>query len=295
MKTHFLPARDPFDFSLSLQFLNGFLPGQGELKVSGAELRRAARVDGQAVGVALRAAEGGVEAELYPEKALSEQQTGALLTRLSDFLSLDADTEPFLHLAGQDAAFASRAVRLRGFHPPRFLTPFEAACWAILSQRARMPLARAVKRQLSLDLGGMWEGLPAFPEPADLLKLSEAEAVERLGNERRGKALLAVAAAFAQVNSQWLRTAPSTEIGEWLRGIKGVGEWSAQLVLIRGLGRVETLIPAHGGPLEKELLKAALPVYGELTPGELWARAGHYGDCSGLWATALRGMSGPEA
>ena len=133
----------------------------------------------------------------------------------------------------------------------------------------------------------MWNGLPAFPEPADLNRLGEEEAARRLGSERRGKALVAAVRAFAQVDPDWLRSAPSADIETWLTGISGVGAWSAQLVLIRGLGRSDRL-ERFEGPLEAELLRAARPVYGELTTEQLHAVAARYGDQAGLWAFYLR-------
>ncbi len=288
---HHLPARAPFDFGQSLRFLGGFTPGAGELTLGARELRRAVRLDGQTVGVTLMAEGDGVRADLQPERPLSGTETRRVLVRLSDFLGLDDDLSPFLARASGDAPFAPVLERLRGFHQPRFLTPFEAACWAILSQRTPAARARGIKRGLSEDFGGVWNGLPAFPEPADLGGLGEKEAAKRLGSERRGKALLAAARAFAQVDPDWLRSAASAEVETWLTGIYGVGAWSAQLVLIRGLGRTDRLDRIEG-PLEAELLRAARPIYGELTAAQLHAVAARYGDQAGLWAFYLRSQGG---
>jgi len=290
---HHLPARAPFDFGQSLRFLGGFTPGAGELTLGRHELCRAVRLDGQTVGVTLKAERGGVQAELHPERPLSGPQTARLLARLSDFLGLGDDLSPFLARASGDAPFAPVLERLHGFHQPRFLTPFEAACWGVLSQRTPVARARGIKRALSEDFGGVWNGLPAFPEPADLGTLGQEEAARRLGSERRGKTLLATVRAFAQVDPDWLRSAPSADIETWLTGISGVGAWSAQLVLIRGLGRSDRL-ERFDGPLEAELLRAARPVYGELTAEQLHAVAARYGDQAGLWAFYLRSQGDPR-
>jgi DNA-3-methyladenine glycosylase II len=60
-------------------------------------------------------------------------------------------------------------------------------------------------------------------------------------------------------------------------------------VLLRGLGRVESVLQQpDDSPLTRELLKAARPVYGELTPMQLWERACWYGAQQGQWAIYLR-------
>ena len=45
----------------------------------------------------------------------------------------------------------------------------------------------------------------------------------------------------AKVDEQWLRAAPYDEVHDWLTDIKGIGDWSANFVMIRGLGRMEEL------------------------------------------------------
>lgn len=41
----------------------------------------------------------------------------------------------------------------------------------------------------------------------------------------------------------------------------------------------------------KELLRAARPIYGDLSPQELWQMAGRYAEQQGQWAIYLRSCS----
>ncbi len=72
----------------------------------------------------------------------------------------------------------------------------------------------------------------------------------------------------------------------WLRSIKGIGEWSADFIMVRGLGRMERV------PLtEKRLVEAASKVYGlgeELSRDALQRLADKYGQWQGYWAHYLR-------
>ncbi len=72
---------------------------------------------------------------------------------------------------------------------------------------------------------------------------------------------------------------------DWLLAIDGVGPWSANFVLIRGLGRMDTVATP-----EKELLAAARNVYGpDITPDALLHLAREvYGDHAGYWSFYLR-------
>ncbi len=72
---------------------------------------------------------------------------------------------------------------------------------------------------------------------------------------------------------------------DWLLAIDGVGPWSANFVLIRGLGRMDTVATP-----EKELLAAARNVYdADIAPDALLHLARDvYGANAGYWAFYLR-------
>lgn len=132
---HTLNVGSPFDFQKSLAFLGGFSPMRGE-QALGLELRKATRLGGQIVGFVVRPAGAALEAELFPERPLLPDQEKALLERLSFFLALEVDLRPFYALAQQDQRFQPVLNDLYGFHQPRFLTPFEVACWGVIADAA---------------------------------------------------------------------------------------------------------------------------------------------------------------
>jgi DNA-3-methyladenine glycosylase II len=82
----------------------------------------------------------------------------------------------------------------------------------------------------------------------------------------------------------WLKTAPDEDVARWLRSIRGIGEWSASFILMRGLGRMR-YIPFG----DKWIMQAASMVYGQLvTPEDVVRLAQSYGDNAGYWAHYLR-------
>ncbi|MPZ78933.1 MAG: hypothetical protein GEV28_00415 [Actinophytocola sp.] len=82
----------------------------------------------------------------------------------------------------------------------------------------------------------------AFPTPADLADVS-AESVKGLGFSRL-KALaiqeLAAHVADHRLTFADLDGMTNTDVVESLSTIRGIGRWSAEYVLLRGLGRLDT-------------------------------------------------------
>ncbi len=126
----------------------------------------------------------------------------------------------------------------------------------------------------------------AFPESIQIAVADHDELLRLIRNDRRTEYLIATARAFSEVDDEFLRTTPDEEVEAWLRGIKGIGEWSATFIMIRGLGRTE-----HVPLSETRLLEAASKVYGhgeDLSREALKRLADKYGHWQGYWAHYLR-------
>jgi DNA-3-methyladenine glycosylase II len=282
----------PFDFEKSLDFLGFFAPMEGEQTLAARSLAKAVLIHEQIVVFQL-AASGHVEQPrldytLYSDQPIDDAIQHAAEDRMAFFLSLNDDLRPFYAIGMADPPFAAVIQRLYGYHQVKFLTPFENACWAVLTQRTPLPIAKKLKLALAGRFGASLEvereRYSAFPEPARLAAADPAELLELVGNQRRAEYLQAVAAAFAGTDEAWLRAAPYLEVEAWLRAIKGLGAWSVTFVLLRGLGRMEQL-PVG----EARLSQAAAKVYGHtFTDAELTALARRYGVYQGHWAHYLR-------
>jgi DNA-3-methyladenine glycosylase II len=282
----------PFDFEKSLDFLGLFAPMEGEQTMAARALAKAILVDGQIV-VFEAAAAGSVEQPrleytLHSNRPIGDGVRRAAEDRVTFFLSLDDDLRPFYAAGLEDAAFAPLIRRLYGYHQVKFITPFENACWAVLTQRNSIPGAKAIKQALSERYGASLEVVGqrywAFPDAARLAAAEPAELLALAGNPRRAEYLLALAEAFSGADEAWLRGAPYAEVAAWLRAIKGMGPWSVTFVMLRGLGRMEQL-PVG----EARLGQAAARVYRHsLSDAELAAIAERYGAWKGYWAHYLR-------
>jgi DNA-3-methyladenine glycosylase II len=284
----------PFDFAQSLRFLGMFTPMLGEQAIEGQTLTKAVMITGQPVAFAVTSI-GSTEAPmleytLTSHESLSEQVVKETRDRIGFFLGLEDDLRPFYALGREDPAFAPVLDTFYGYHQVKFATPFEIACWAILTQRTPMPTARKSKHALTERYGGSVavRGIAhwAFPEPGALAVVAPEELAEVAGNARKGPYLSAAAHFFDATDERWLRTANYGEVEARLRRVAGIGAWSANFILIRGLGRMEQ-IPVGEQALERVVSQR----YGHGTPvaeEQLRALAERFGPWQGYWAHYLR-------
>ena len=149
-RTGEIPCRPPFNLGLSLQFLCGFAPMQGEQAVERGVLTKALMVNGR--GVVARVFQPHCEGErgdgprlryaLASEGAIDDATEAAAVERLVSFLSTSEDLGPFYALTERDPALAPMARRLRGLHHVKFPSPFEAACWGVTTSASDWPARR---------------------------------------------------------------------------------------------------------------------------------------------------------
>ncbi len=294
LTTGALAPRPPFDFAKTRAFLDDFTPTAGEQALAPDSITKALTLNGRAVACEICNAgtlkEPGIAYTLYSEQPLSDTEHSAISDRISFFLSLDDDLQPFYAIGRTDPAFAPIIERLYGLHQPKFLTPFEQACWAILAQRNPLAIAHRTKMALvqrwgtSITLRGKtyW----AFPEVEQLTAVSPDELAEIVRNPRKVDYLLSVIKFFNGVDEQFLRTGNYDEVAAQIRAIRGFGEWSSYFLLIRGLGRVE-----HVSPTDKELAGAVAHIYNQgqpLSSSEMQQMLNKYGNTQGYWAFYAR-------
>jgi DNA-3-methyladenine glycosylase II len=286
-----LEAVAPFDFQKTLEFIEGFRPLAGEQRVGDGALTKAIMVDGRTVVFRVRDEPGketGLRYELFSEEKLPEATAGRVAERISFSLSLDDYVKPFYDIARNDSKFYPTVRELWGLHHVKFPTLLEISCWAILAQRVQMPVAKRMKQAIIEKFGGSLElegqTYWAFPDYVRLKDATPSQLLAATRNQRSAVRLGSLLANFTNLEESFLRTAPYEKAEERLRMVNGIGEWSAQFILYRGLGRIERL--RYGMKPVERMLKA---IYGPEKTLEDINR--QYGAWSGYWSLYLWGSS----
>jgi DNA-3-methyladenine glycosylase II len=240
--------RGPFSLTAAARFVEDFPGTQGERPPEA--LRYAWAVDGdwRTVQATVRQDNNAVHAELTGQPPA--QLTCRAARDLEQMLCLDVDATGFSALGKHDRVVGALQRRFPGLRPVLFYTPYEAAAWTIVSQRIRMTQAARVKARLGDQLGDHG----AFPAPARLAQLT---APQQGLTTRKIDQLHTVAAAAhdGALTRAQLRAMTYQDGLEYLMQLPGIGPFSAELILIRGVGHRDAL-PDHDARLHQAIHSA---------------------------------------
>lgn len=174
------------------------------------------------------------------------RETRSLATRsLERLLGLRIDLTDFYRLADRDPRLGSLVHHFMGVKPPRLLTLFEALTNAIACQQITLSLGITLLNRLveshgtSLQADG--EQAHAFPEPQALVNVPPAQ-LQKLGLSRqKAAALVALARAgvAGALDPKKLAGMDDATAVQYLTQLRGIGRWSAEYALLRGLGRLD--------------------------------------------------------
>jgi DNA-3-methyladenine glycosylase II len=133
---------------------------------------------------------------------------------------------------------------------------------SVVFQQVSLHAATAVVRRMVTTLGTPVDGAPAdlyvFPDIARVLGTPDA-ALRAMGLSaakiatlrRAGEAIASGVLADSMIEER-----PSAEAGELLRRIKGVGPWTASVILLRGFGRLD-VFPGNDSGVAHTLARVA--------------------------------------
>jgi DNA-3-methyladenine glycosylase II len=176
---------------------------------------------------------------------LDSGTNGKVAATLERLLGLHIDLTPFYRFAFGQRRLGELARRFRGMKPPRFASVFEALVNAIACQQITLTLGIRFLNQLAASYGPALKAddrllVHAFPRPEDLAGL-HSNGLRRLGLTRqKGRAIVELARSITkeQFAPDELAELSDEQAVECLRGLRGVGRWTAEYVLLRGLGRI---------------------------------------------------------
>jgi DNA-3-methyladenine glycosylase II len=188
----------------------------------------------------------------------AEVDRRGLQSTVNRLLGLRIDLADWYQMAAADTRLRTLAERFRGTKPPRFPTVFEAVVNAFACQQLSLEVGIELLGRLA-TLCGTRFGSPrdaryAFPTPPEVLHVPPKQYRAIGFSRQKVRALIDLASgikqgsvaleSFAQRDEEFAR--------QQLLEIRGVGRWSAEYVLLRGLGRL-SVFPGDDVGAQKRL------------------------------------------
>jgi DNA-3-methyladenine glycosylase II len=243
---------------MSRRFWEGFAPAELATQQQGGALQTVFRVEGDWSVAEVHVTQRGSAASLTVLGDGDLEQAAAQACR---FLSLDIDARGWPDIARLDPVMADAQRRLPGLRPCGFYSPYEAAAWAVLSQRLRIVQAARLRDDLVRRHGD--DG--AFLAP-DLLRILD---LDLPGRKTEYLHAVADAALDGRLDGAMLRAMDPDDALRTVEEVKGLGPFAAELVVIRGANSPD-IVPRHEGRLEDEITVRYGPDRTLADVSELW-------------------------
>lgn len=187
------------------------------------------------------------------DAALQPEARAALKRMTRRLLGLDWDPQSLLRAARTVGGFDSVALALRGMRPPRFASLFEAFARVIPFQQLSLDagvsiVARIVERFGARIMHG-GETYFAFPR-AHVIATARMDSLRRCGlSATKARTLRDIARQIesGELQERHLESMSTADALQRLIELPGIGPWSASVVLLRGLGRLDVFPPGDVG------------------------------------------------
>ena len=175
---------------------------------------------------------------------IGQEAEALALAALTRLLGLTVDLSAFVALASQDPLLDELVRRLCGLKPPRFPSVLEAVVNAIACQQLSLEVGVHLLNRLTTSwgcpVGSHPDALRAFPTPQALASADPAE-LRRIGfSPVKARTIVDTARAVADgsLDLDALAQLDDCPVVARLTDLRGIGRWTAEYVMLRGLGRL---------------------------------------------------------
>lgn len=259
--SHSISVRAPYRLDLTINVLRRLSTNLVDvLSQDGSYVRLLGRAPEVAVVRVSQPNPGTLTVEIEGDRG----EDARLLALVRRMLGVEVDLTRFYRSASHVHWLQPLVFRMRGVRPPRYPTLWEACVNAIVFQQISLHAASAIMGRLTMELSEPVEhsGVRLYPFPSPEQILSAPDSLLRGAGLSAGKlaTLRRVCDALGRraLEEARLETLPSPEAAALLRRIKGIGPWTAVVILLRGLGRLD-VFPANDTSVARNLAMVAGP------------------------------------
>ena len=196
--------------------------------------------------------EAALEVEIAGS-ALDPSDRGAVEGIVRLIFGTDVDLAPLTHIASADPIFGGLVHAYAGLRPVVIPDLFETIVWAIIGQQINVQFAAKCKRALVEHFGTRLEVdgqvYLLFPTAEQLAVVGEAELAALQFSRQKIRYTLNLAREIVEgrLDLEQLRKQPLDEARQRLEGLLGIGRWTAEYVLMRGIGHRDVIPAADAG------------------------------------------------
>jgi len=231
----------PHDFELCLRAARSFSP---DLFQDFSVLRSAPRIQNNPMVLELR--------QVRRDPAIFEIRTdlpdsASEVKRIVRWIIFaELDLLPFYRLAASHSVLGPITQELHGLKPMRPASLFEMLVIAITEQQISLTAAYRIRTRIIERFGDHVNGLWAFPTPRRLSESSVADLMTCGLSQRKAEYVKGVAYKVANglLNLDQLEAMSDEDVRSLLLQVRGLGPWSAEYFLVRGLSRPDR-VPAN--------------------------------------------------
>jgi 3-methyladenine DNA glycosylase/8-oxoguanine DNA glycosylase len=192
--------------------------------------------------VLVRVAQPAADRVLFGAQAADRTVAEWAIERLRLALGIDQDLRPFYERFRFDPLIGAALRSNPGLRVAARPAPFEALVWAICEQLIEYERAAAIERRLVARLGRRCRLTGLRDSPTAAVLASQAPALLESLDLSAGRAIALVKAAREVAAGRVDLSGPDHESG-WsrLRRIRGIGNWTLQMLALTGQGRLDQL------------------------------------------------------
>lgn len=249
----------PYDFSLSAAI---FSNGDPEIRIFRQGIYRHA-LDIQGYPVLIEVQDRGtvdnpaLDVTIRPDHPIMAGKLPYIGELVAKMFNISDDLIPFYRAIENDPVMARIAGSFRGLKSPTTPTVFEALTDSIIEQQISLAVARMLRTRLIKKTGKpleLEEGVYyCYPEPQDLARAPDALFRACGLTIRKGEYIREISHSIVEGDLDLERFRHEEDTEEIIRRmmkIRGVGKWTAELTIIRGIHKLDAF-PADDVGLQR--------------------------------------------
>lgn len=249
-KTVTLTSNGPFSLDLSAQM---FATGDEQVRrYLNGEFSQVIKANNELILVKVKsegtAEKPKVNVELHSANNITPKNTDAAQKMIEYIFNLNSDLTSFYKQVENDEVMKKIVTQLYGYKYPTAPTVFEALVDSIIEQQISIKVARGIEERVTKRFGDKLEldneTYFVFPTAQNIKEASISD-IRGCGlSQRKAEYIYGVAELVTEgkLDLEELKNEDrSEEIIRELDAIKGIGVWTAELTMLRGMQRLEAL------------------------------------------------------